>query len=264
MANAKDIMALLSQMGVTGQAGPSVSYDGAALQEAALASAEQPSAEQGSAEQGGEVFVVPDDEMQQYGAQTVAANSNQNTYDLLDMINKDKMANPIWRPPVGTQTASAKLNNENLELNKTQQAWNQKMDAANYNLAVTKANTPKETELTEAEKKKMANDSMLQEALTNYDKLRNTKSKKTGKDYTSPLYYTISGLLADDALISKATQTGADRESIINNVLATQKLSPDQYFNTPKGAKLKALYETLIGKKLATPAAKEHTTMGGR
>ncbi len=66
--------------------------------------------------------------------------------------------------------------------------------------------------------------------------------------YNYPLYYTVNTLIADKNWTKAAMESGADVKSAVDNLLRTQGFSPEQYFQTKQGSKLKAKYESLYKK----------------
>lgn len=66
--------------------------------------------------------------------------------------------------------------------------------------------------------------------------------------YNYPLYYTVNSILSDDEWQSAAMQSGADVKEAVDNLLRTQGFSPEDYFKTKTGAKLKSKYESLYRK----------------
>lgn len=76
---------------------------------------------------------------------------------------------------------------------------------------------------------------MYDKAMAQYD-----KNLARGLDY--PLYYTINSMLHDKSWIRDADEGMADRKRAIDMVLNSHGFSPEKYFNTPQGSKLKDAY----------------------
>ena len=84
---------------------------------------------------------------------------------------------------------------------------------------------------------------MYDKAMAQYD-----KNLARGLDY--PLYYTINSLLHDKEWIRDSEEAMADRKKVIDMVLNANGFSPEKYFNTKTGSKLKDAYVALYKKAL--------------
>lgn len=84
---------------------------------------------------------------------------------------------------------------------------------------------------------------MYDKAMAQYD-----KNLARGLDY--PLYYTINSLLHDKEWIRDSDEAMADRKKVIDMVLNANGFSPEKYFNTKTGSKLKDAYVGLYKKAL--------------
>ena len=97
--------------------------------------------------------------------------------------------------------------------------------------------------MTQTDRKNAASSTLFTAALNRYE-----SNKQGGLKY--PLYYTVSSLLKDANLINVANRQGVDMKDVIDNVIITKSgMTPDAYFNTKTGKKLKAIYDAKYGKK---------------
>jgi hypothetical protein len=84
---------------------------------------------------------------------------------------------------------------------------------------------------------------------TMFDIAVNRYSNNKGAGLKFPLYYTISSMLRDPDVLGNATEAGVNMKTVIDNLISSQgDMSPEEYFKTSTGSKLKALYEGKFGK----------------
>jgi len=96
---------------------------------------------------------------------------------------------------------------------------------------------------TQTDRKNYATTTLLNAGLQRYDQLR-----KSG-NYKYPLYYTVSSMLRDPHISGAAIESGADVIKAVDAlIMAKAKQSPEQYFSSGTGAKLKDFYYALKGK----------------
>lgn len=91
------------------------------------------------------------------------------------------------------------------------------------------------------ERKANATSTLFNSAVNRYNNL-----KKAGYKY--PLYYTLNSMLSDPKWINASMRAGADVKTAVDNLLRAQGFSPEEYFNTAQGKKLRAKYESLYKK----------------
>jgi len=106
---------------------------------------------------------------------------------------------------------------------------------------------------TARERSNLATATMVRAAANRYDELRS-------KNYQYPLYYTVSSFLRDSVWKRLAAQTGADLKYVVDSVIIHKgKMTPEQYFNTRTGKKLKKYYDALFGTEKAEEPARKFT-----
>lgn len=112
--------------------------------------------------------------------------------------------------------------------------------------------------MTQADRKNAASSTLFTAALNRYE-----SNKQGGLKY--PLYYTVSSLLKDANLLNVANRQGIDMKDVIDNVIITKSgMTPDAYFNTKTGKKLKAIYDAKYGKKSSASNSSSNTfAIGG-
>lgn len=84
---------------------------------------------------------------------------------------------------------------------------------------------------------------------TLYDAARNRYNQLKAAGYKYPLYYTLNSIMNDPEWVKAATASGADVRWVINALIGSiARQSPQEYFGSGTGAKLKGSYEALLGR----------------
>jgi len=124
----------------------------------------------------------------------------------------------------------------------TMDRWYKEQMLANdrFSNETSRMNATNEPPGTQTDRKNTATTTLLKAGLQRYDQLR-----KSGK-YKYPLYYTVSSMLRDPSLAADAIESGADVIRAVDAlIMSIAKKSPEQYFSSGTGAKLKDFYYTL-------------------
>ena len=185
------------------------------------------------------------------------------TDQLLKSIEAYRRANPTPQPfAAGTPTLARRQLNENTRQFDAEQKFAQEQFAKNYELALRQQNEAERQNRignqldwariansdnsssgggTLTERQANATATLYNSAINRYNNLLDA-----GYDY--PLYYTVNTLMADKNWTKAAMESGADVKETVDSLLRTHGFSPDQYFQTKQGAKLKSKYESLYKK----------------
>ncbi|MFA7468778.1 MAG: hypothetical protein WCY82_11025 [Desulfotomaculaceae bacterium] len=221
---------------------------------------------------GPKVYVVPDNQMQgqpaqqqqqmqtqqqampreqvRYGEEVPRQSWQQNAAAFADAIGSYRKANPVKIPlPAGTKTLAAKQFDE--QKRQFDLAWPYKEASYQYDLnkpysGSGTGGTDDGLPSTQGEREALATATLFDSATSRYGELEN-------KGYEYPLYYSISTILSDPEWVGPAMVSGADAKQVIDNLIRSKgRMTPEEYFATKTGSKLKSLYDSLTNSKTKT------------